>query len=102
MDPCNPYRVPSEGQDIVRWAGAGGQDLEGQVRHRSCQSKTGDRLRRPGGGSLARQQAIVFGHHHLEVQSAWENFKGFNRDAIVSIVTHALVVVRPHYPAIDL
>ena len=24
---------------------------------------------------------------------AWENFKSFNRDAIVSIVTHALVVV---------
>ena len=33
---------------------------------------------------------------------AWENFKGFNRDAIVTAITHALVVVRSHYPAVDL
>ena len=33
---------------------------------------------------------------------AWENFKGFNRDIAVSIVTHALAVVRYHYPAINL
>jgi hypothetical protein len=33
---------------------------------------------------------------------AWENFKGFNRDAIVSVVMHALVVVWSHYPAINL
>ena len=32
----------------------------------------------------------------------WENFKGFIRDAAVSIVTHALAVVRSHYPAINL
>ena len=33
---------------------------------------------------------------------AWENFKIFNRDAIVSVATHALAVVRSHYLAIDL
>ena len=33
---------------------------------------------------------------------AWENFKGFNRDAAVSVVTHALAVVRSHYPTINL
>jgi len=32
----------------------------------------------------------------------WENFKSFNRDASVSTMTHALVVVRSHYPTIDL
>jgi hypothetical protein len=35
-------------------------------------------------------------------KAAWENFKSFNRDTTVSAVTHALVVVRSHYPAIDL
>ena len=33
---------------------------------------------------------------------AWENFKSFNHDATVSAMTHALVVVRSHYPTIDL
>ena len=33
---------------------------------------------------------------------AWENFKSFNRDAIVTPVTHALAVVQSHYPTIDL
>ena len=33
---------------------------------------------------------------------AWENFKGFNRDVVVSVVMHALAVVRTHYPAINL
>ena len=33
---------------------------------------------------------------------AWENFKSFNRDATVSVATHALAVVRSHYPAINL
>ena len=33
---------------------------------------------------------------------AWENFKSFNHDATVSAMTHALAVVRSHYPAIDL
>ena len=32
----------------------------------------------------------------------WENFKIFNRDAIVTVATHALAVIRSHYPAIDL
>ena len=35
-------------------------------------------------------------------KAAWENFKSFNRDTIVTAVTHALVVVRSHYPTIDL
>ena len=35
-------------------------------------------------------------------KTAWESFKGFNRDAIVTIVTHALAVVLSHYPATDL
>ena len=35
-------------------------------------------------------------------KAEWENFKSFNRDAIVSAATHALVVVRSHYPAIEL
>ena len=33
---------------------------------------------------------------------AWENFKSFNRDVIITAVTHALAVVRSHYPSIDL
>ena len=32
----------------------------------------------------------------------WENFKGFNHIAIVTAVTHTLVVVRSHYPVVDL
>ena len=32
----------------------------------------------------------------------WENFKGFNRGAAISVVTHALVVVRSHNPTISL
>ena len=35
-------------------------------------------------------------------KTTWENFKSFNHDAVVSIATHALVVVRSHYPTIDL
>ena len=35
-------------------------------------------------------------------KAVWENFKSFNRDAIVTAITHALMVVRSHYPAIDL
>ena len=35
-------------------------------------------------------------------KAAWENFKSFNRDATVTAITHALAVVRSHYPAIDL
>jgi len=35
-------------------------------------------------------------------KAAWENFKSFNRDATVSVATHALAVVRSHYPAINL
>ena len=33
---------------------------------------------------------------------AWENFKSFNHDATITAVTHALAVVRTHYPVIDL
>ena len=35
-------------------------------------------------------------------KAAWENFKSFNRDSIVTVVTHALAVVWSHYLAIDL
>ena len=35
-------------------------------------------------------------------KTAWESFKSFNRDAVVSAATHALAVVRSHYPATDL
>ena len=35
-------------------------------------------------------------------KAAWENFKGFNQDAIVSIITHALAMVRSRYPTINL
>ena len=35
-------------------------------------------------------------------KAAWENFKSFYCDITVSIVTHALVVVWSHYPAINL
>ena len=35
-------------------------------------------------------------------KAAWENFKSFNRDTTITAITHALAVVRSHYPAIDL
>ena len=35
-------------------------------------------------------------------KATWENLKIFNRDAIMIVATHALAVVRSHYPAIDL
>ncbi|XP_066365262.1 kinesin-like protein KIN-14K [Miscanthus floridulus] len=35
-------------------------------------------------------------------KAAWENFKIFNRDTIMTIATHVLTVVRSHYPTIDL
>ena len=35
-------------------------------------------------------------------KAAWENFKSFNRDTIVTAVTHALAVVQSHYLTIDL
>ena len=35
-------------------------------------------------------------------KAAWENFKTFNHDAISTIATHVLMVVRSHYPTIDL
>ena len=35
-------------------------------------------------------------------KTAWESFKTFNRDAVVSVATHALAVVRSHYPSTDL
>ena len=35
-------------------------------------------------------------------KTAWESFKGFNRDAVVTATTHVLAVVRSHYPATDL
>ena len=35
-------------------------------------------------------------------KAAWENFKSFNHDAIITVITHALAVVWSHYLAIDL
>ena len=35
-------------------------------------------------------------------KTAWESFKGFNRDAIVTAATHALAMVQSHYLATDL
>ena len=35
-------------------------------------------------------------------KAAWENFKIFNRDAIMTVATHVLAVVWSHYPTIDL
>jgi len=35
-------------------------------------------------------------------KAVWENFKSFNRNAIVTAITHALAVVQSHYPAMDL
>ena len=35
-------------------------------------------------------------------KTAWESFKNFNRDVVVTGITHALVVVRSHYPSVDL
>jgi len=39
---------------------------------------------------------------HPDTKAAWENFKTFNHDAITTIATHVLAVVRSHYPTIDL
>ncbi|XP_066333833.1 uncharacterized protein [Miscanthus floridulus] len=35
-------------------------------------------------------------------KAAWENFKTFNHDAITTVATYVLTVVRSHYPTIDL
>ena len=35
-------------------------------------------------------------------KTAWESFKGFNHDVVVSAATHALAMVRSHYPVTDL
>ena len=48
-------------------------------------------------GRLPRPDIII-----ERCKTAWESFKSFNRDAIVTAATHALAVVRSHYPATDL
>ena len=48
-------------------------------------------------GRRQRSDAII-----QRCKAAWENFKSFNRDTIITAASHALVVVRSHYPAIDL
>ena len=35
-------------------------------------------------------------------KAAWENFKNFNHDAVLTAATHALAVVWSHYPSIDI
>jgi len=44
---------------------------------------------------------------HLDIviercKTAWESFKNFNRDTVVTSITHALAVVRSHYQPVDL
>jgi len=34
-------------------------------------------------------------------KTEWESFKSFNRDAVVTTITHALAVVWSHYLAMD-
>ena len=51
----------------------------------------------PPDGGRQRSDTII-----QRCKAAWENFKSLNRDAIVSIATHVLAVVRSHYPTIDL
>ena len=38
----------------------------------------------------------------VRCKAAWENFRSFNHDVVVTAITHALAVVWSHYPAIDL
>ena len=35
-------------------------------------------------------------------KTAWESFKSFNHDVVISAATHTLAVVRSHYPATNL
>ena len=35
-------------------------------------------------------------------KAAWENFKNFNSDAVLTAATHALAVVRSHYLSVDI
>ncbi|XP_066320325.1 uncharacterized protein [Miscanthus floridulus] len=35
-------------------------------------------------------------------KAAWENFKNFNRDTVLTAATHALAVVQSHYPSVDI
>ena len=35
-------------------------------------------------------------------KAAWENFKSFNHDVVVTAITHALAMVQSHYPFVDL
>ena len=44
----------------------------------------------------------MFGTIIQRCKVAWENFKSFNHDAIVTTITHALTVVRSHYQSVDL
>ena len=48
-------------------------------------------------GRLPRLDTII-----ERCKAAWENFRSFNHDAIVTAITHALAVVRSHYPAVNL
>ena len=35
-------------------------------------------------------------------KAAWENFKNFNRDVVLTAATYALAMVRSHYPSVDI
>ena len=48
-------------------------------------------------GRLPRSDTII-----QWCKATWESFKSFNRDAVVTTITHALAVVWSHYQSIDL
>jgi len=54
----------------------------------------------PVPGPNSRQQGLDTIIQRCKV--AWENFKNFNCDAVLTTATHALAVVRSHYPSVDI
>ena len=48
-------------------------------------------------GRLSRPDIVI-----QRCKTAWESFKSYNRDALVTVATHALTVFRSHYQSIDL
>ena len=102
MELCNACRLPSEGQGTIRCAGAA------------------RRIQRDKFDAVVAGVKPVLDCIDLEVapqpdgrppcsdtviercKAEWENFKSFNHDTTVTVVTHALAVVRSHYQSIDL
>ena len=48
-------------------------------------------------GRLSRPDIVI-----QRCKTAWESFKNFNRDAVVTGITHALAVVWSHYQFVGL